>query len=297
MMKDSELKPIWMEHYPFQSHTLNLGGNTLHYVDEGAGEPILMVHGNPTWSFYYRRLIQAFRGTHRTVAPDHIGMGLSDKPQDFNYTLASHISNLKWLINELDLRDITLVVHDWGGAIGLGAAVDQPERFKRLVILNTAAFPPPFIPKRIAICRWPIFGSLAVRGFNAFARAATTMTVEDKANMSPTVQAGYLAPYDSWANRVAVHSFVKDIPTKSSDWTWKKLAAIRDGLAKLGDKPARFYWGMKDWCFTPAILETMTELLPNAQVQRFENAGHYVLEDAHEPIIESMKLFLSERGA
>lgn len=294
-MSDTNARPAWAELYPFDSHTLSLGGHAMHFVDEGAGDPILMVHGNPTWSFYYRGLIGAFRNSHRVVAPDHIGMGLSDKPQQYNYTLETHISNLSWLIEQLDLRNITLVVHDWGGAIGLGAAVDQPDRFKRLVVLNTAAFPPPFIPFRIAVCRWPVFGSLAVRGFNAFARAATTMTVEDHSILTPAVRAGYLAPYDSWANRVAVHRFVLDIPTRTTDATWKKLASIKDRLPTLHEKPTHIYWGMKDWCFTPEILTTMEQLLPHAHVQRFETAGHYVLEDARQPIIESMTQFLAEQ--
>lgn len=293
-MPPIERASAWRAAYPFTSQRLDLGGHALHYVDEGAGDPILMVHGNPTWSFYYRRLIEAFRGKYRTIAPDHIGMGLSDKPQNYNYCLDSHIANLSWLINELDLRNITLVVHDWGGAIGLGAAVEQPERFARLVILNTAAFPPPFIPRRIQACRAPLFGPIAVRGFNAFARAATYMTVEDPKVMSPEIKAGYLAPYNSWANRVGVYRFVKDIPLRPEHPTWAKLVQIQEGLASLADKPARIFWGMKDWCFRGDILETMQELLPHAEVTRYETAGHYVLEEAHESIIESVTGFLAD---
>ena len=133
----------WRSLYPFESHELWLDSLRYHYLDEGSGEPLLMVHGNPTWSFYWRNLILALRDDYRTIAPDHIGCGLSDKPENYCYTLAQHIDNLVQLIRELDLTNITLLAHDWGGSIGLGAALELPERFSRIVLFNTAAFPPP----------------------------------------------------------------------------------------------------------------------------------------------------------
>ena len=127
--------------YPFESNFLELeDGLKMHYIDEGEGEVLLMLHGNPTWSFYYRNLIQSFQKKYRCIAPDHIGCGLSDKPQDYNYTLSTHIDNLEQLVNSLGLKDITLVMHDWGGSIGMGLAVRQPKLIKRLIIFNTAAF-------------------------------------------------------------------------------------------------------------------------------------------------------------
>ena len=126
--------------YPFKSHSLDLDSYRYHYLDEGQGETLLMLHGNPTWSFYYRNLILDLKKTYRCVVPDHMGMGKSDKPQNYPYTLSQHIDNLVALVSELSLKDITLVVHDWGGAIGMGFAVRYPEKVKRLILFNTAAF-------------------------------------------------------------------------------------------------------------------------------------------------------------
>ena len=152
--------------YPFQSHFHRepAMGLALHYLDEGSGQPILMVHGNPNWSFYFRDLVRAFWKSHRVIAPDHIGCGLSDKPQKYPYTLAQHIRNLESLVLAQDLQDITLVVHDWGGPIGLGVAGRHPERFKRLVIMNTAAFASERMPFLLHLARVPVVGSSTLAG-------------------------------------------------------------------------------------------------------------------------------------
>lgn len=282
----------WRPLYPFCSHYVTVGNVRLHYVDEGQGEPLLMVHGNPTWSFYWRNLIQAWRGKYRVVVPDHIGCGLSDKPQDYPYTLSQHIANLIALVEQLDLRNITLLAHDWGGAIGLGTAERLAERFRRIVLFNTGAFPPPFVPKRIAVCRTPILGKLAVRGLNLFARAALSMATEKPERMTPAVRAGLLAPYDSWANRIAIYRFVADIPFTEQHPTWQVLADIETHLAQLASCPVQMLWGMRDWCFTPECLERLLRSFPNAEVHRFADAGHYVVEDAHERIVPLVEDFL-----
>ena len=282
---------MWKSLYPFASHWHDLGAVRQHYVDEGQGKPLLMVHGNPTWSFYYRNLIQAFRGSHRTIAPDHIGCGLSDKPQDYPYTLRQHTDNLVRLIEKLDLRQITLAVHDWGGAIGLGAAVARPERFERLVLFNTGAFPPPFVPWRIAACRTPLLGPLAVRGLNLFARAALHMAVERR--LPRDVAAGLTAPYDSWSNRVAIMRFVQDIPFTPRHPTWKVLEELEQQLPTLAHLPTMMAWGMRDWCFRPECLDRLLKSFPNAQAHRIMDAGHYVVEDAHSMIVQLLTSFLA----
>lgn len=287
----------WRPLYPFCSHYMTLGNSRLHYVDEGAGEPLLMVHGNPTWSFYWRNLIQAWRGRYRTVAPDHIGCGLSDKPQQYPYTLAQHIENLVAVVEGLDLRRVTLLAHDWGGAIGLGAAERLPERFARIVLFNTGAFPPPFVPKRIAICRTPLLGALAVRGLNLFARAALSMATEKPERLTRAVRAGLLAPYDSWANRVAINRFVADIPCTTHHPTWQLLANIETQLTHLASRPIQMIWGMRDWCFTPDCLERLLQSFPNAEVHRLADAGHYVVEDAHERIVPLVESFLQRTSS
>ncbi len=283
----------WRELYPFRSRELLREDHRYHYLDEGSGAPLLMVHGNPTWSFYWRNLIQAMRGSKRVVVPDHIGCGLSDKPQCYAYTLRNHTDNLVALIDHLDLRDATLLVHDWGGAIGLGAAVARPERFSRLVIFNTAAFPPPFVPFRIRICRTPLLGTFALRGLNLFARAALSMAVEKRQNMTPRVKAGLLAPYDSWSNRVAINGFVRDIPFTRSHPTWDTLEQLEQNLSRLESLPVHLIWGMKDWCFTPACLERFRKIFPRATVHPLKDAGHYVIEDAHEQIVPLLQQLLA----
>jgi len=149
--------------YPFQSHYLQLDHQVrLHYLDEGSGPVVVLLHGNPTWSFYYRELIKSLRGRYRVIVPDHVGCGFSDKPQAYAYTLSQHISNLDQLISSLGLRDITLGVHDWGGAIGFGWAVDHPALVRKFVVFNTSAFMGP-CPLRIRICSWPVIGEIIVR--------------------------------------------------------------------------------------------------------------------------------------
>lgn len=285
----------WRTLYPFASHHLQLDSLRYHYLDEGAGQPMLMVHGNPTWSFYWRNLVLAFRDRCRVVVPDHIGCGLSDKPQDYPYRLSQHIENLVRLIEHLDLSDISLLVHDWGGAIGLGAALQVPNRVARIVLFNTGAYPPPFFPFRIRICRTPIVGQWAVRKLNLFARAALRMAVNKRERMTPAVRAGLLAPYDSWENRVAIYRFVTDIPASQRHLTWQSLADIEDGLPTLADRPIMAIWGMRDWCFTPACLDRFLDVFPNAEVHRLQDAGHYVVEDAHEEIVPLVERFLGER--
>jgi pimeloyl-ACP methyl ester carboxylesterase len=287
----------WRDLYPFSSHYLAIGGHRLHYVDEGAGAPLVFVHGNPTWSFYWRNLIQAFRGERRCVAIDHIGCGLSDKPQDYPYTLARRIDDLVALVEHLDLTGATLLAHDWGGAIGLGAVQRLPDRFDRIVLFNTGAFPPPFVPWRIAACRTPLLGTLAVRGLNAFARAAITMAVEKPERMTADVRAGLLAPYDSWAHRVAVDRFVRDIPFTRSHHTWQTLDRIEQGLPALGSKPIQLIWGMRDWCFRPECLDRFVGHWPEAEVHRLADCGHYVVEDAHERIVPLVAEFLAQPAA
>lgn len=280
----------WRSLYPFTSQYFAIDGVRMHYVDEGEGRPLLMVHGNPTWSFYYRRLIEAFRGNYRAIGVDHVGCGLSDKPSNHPYQLSDRIDDLTALVQKLDLRDATLLAHDWGGAIGLGTVQRMPDRFSQIVLFNTAVFPPHFIPKRISACRIPLLGTLGMRGFNLFARAALWMAVEDRKRLPKPVRDGLIAPYDNWANRRAIDAFVKDIP-RPNDPTWTVLEKIEEGLADLGQK-CLLIWGMKDWCFDTTCLEKLQTLLPHAEQHPIPTAGHYVVEEAADEIIETLRPFL-----
>ncbi|QDT32627.1 alpha/beta fold hydrolase [Thalassoglobus polymorphus] len=281
------------EEYPFDPKSTEIDGHRYSYIDEGTGSPILMVHGNPSWSFAWRNFIKHFSANHRCLAVDHLGMGLSDKPQDYAYTIEQHISNLCSLIERLDLQSVTLVGHDWGGCIGMGAAGRMPERFSRFVMMNTAAFRSQEIPFRIALCRIPMLGAVGVRGFNLFAGAAVLQAIEKKDRMTDTIKKGYLFPYDNWANRIAVHRFVQEIPLKESHSTYKTLVDVEAGLSQFADHPFLLPWGEKDWCFTTNFLDDWEKRFPKADVLRIPDAGHYVFEDAHEVILPSMEEFFS----
>ncbi len=287
--------------FGYEPHFLDVQGRALHYVDEGQVDegqvdegqaaaggpgPILCVHGNPTWSFYWRAVVDGFKDETRVVVPDHLGMGLSDRVAG-GTRLAEHVDALVTLMDELDLRDVTLVVHDWGGAIGFGAALARPDRVSRFVVTNTAAFPSSHIPRRIALCRVPGLGRLAVQGGNAFARAATRMTTERP--LSAEVRAALLAPYSTWSEREQTWRFVADIPMREDHPSWGPLAGIADGLEGLRGLPMEIVWGMQDWCFSPLFLAGWEQRFPEVSVTRLDDVGHYVMEDAAEKVLEAIR--------
>lgn len=283
----------WHALFPYLEKSLTVDhGVTIRFVDEGAGNPVLMLHGNPTWSFYYHELIRQLAPTHRCIAVDHIGSGRSDKPKAYPYCLDQHIANTIRLIDELDLRNATLVAHDWGGAIGLGALINRADRFSKIVLLNTAAFPPPFFPLRIRVCRTPLLGRLAVQGLNVFARAAIRMATNRHGGLPPEVIAGLLAPYNSWSNRVAIYEFVRDIPVSRQQPAWRRLAEIEAQLPQLKQRKL-LVWGMRDWCFRAECLERFQTHWPDAKVVRLGDAGHYVLLDEPETVVKSVSGFLN----
>ena len=279
------------------SHWLDLDGLRYHYLDEGPvdGPVVIMLHGNPTWSFYYRRLIPDISRRQRVIVPDHMGCGLSDKPQAYVYTLEQHIQNLETLINRLALKNVTLVVHDWGGPIGLGYAVRRPQNVARFIVFNTAAAFLPDIPKRIKMCRIPIFGELLVRGLNGFSLVGLLVATSHPNRFTSSTRQGYLAPYNSWQNRIAVHRFVQDIPLEADHPTRKTAAEIEAGLAQLNHHPMLIIWGADDFCFAPEnFLKDWQRRFPQAEVRLVPNAGHYVVEDAHKQILPWIVEFLAD---
>lgn len=286
----------WRELYPFQSRFWDRQGLKLHYIDEGRGEPVVMVHGNPTWSFYYRDLAKALRETHRVIAPDHIGMGLSDKPGEarYRYTFQSRVDDLEGLLEHLGVNgDVTVVAHDWGGAIALAWACRHPERVKRIVLFNTAAFlPPPEkpLPWSLSLARSPL-GPLLVQGFNAFCLGAAWLCGARRP-LPAAVREGFLAPYDSWANRLAVLRFVQDIPILPAAESHVPVRELGEKLQSLASVPALICWGGRDFVFDMDFLEQWRRRWPQARVRLFEDAGHYVLEDAAEEIIPLVVDFL-----
>lgn len=282
----------FQQQYPFESRWFRTEDGVQHYVDEGSGAPLLMVHGNPTWSFAWRHLIVGLRDRYRVIAVDHLGCGFSEKPQDTSlYVLDRHIARLAALVRALGLQNVCLFGHDWGGAIGMGCAGRLPDRFSRFVLMNTGAFRSQAIPFRIALCRIPLLGQLGDQGLNLFVRAALWMAVERR--LSEEARAGLLAPYDSWSQRIAVHQFVQDIPLDAGHRSYGALREVERGLEQFRDRPMQLIWGMRDWCFTPQeFLEGFLRHFPEARVERLADAGHYVFEDAAERVLSTSRQFL-----
>jgi pimeloyl-ACP methyl ester carboxylesterase len=288
--------PDWLRRmYPFATKSFSTTRRArMNYVDEGprSDEAVLMLHGNPTWSFYFRDLIQTLSPHLRCIAPDHVGMGLSDKPQGYDYRLVTRIADIEALVAHLGVRRLHLVVHDWGGAIGFGFAARRPELIGKLVILNTAAFCSPWIPRRIALCRTKFPGTLLVRRANAFAWPATWMAMHRR-KLSADEKRAYLWPYDSWANRVAVDAFVKDIPLEETHPSMQTLREIEKALPKFSDRPTLIAWGGRDFCFDNRFFDCWRAVFPRAKIERYDDAGHYVLEDVGLDIRRSIGKFIN----
>ncbi len=273
--------------YPFESKFVNISGNVLHYIDKGRGRPVIMVHGNPTWSFYFRHHAEKLSQTMRVIVPDHIGCGLSDKPDEkhYSYTLESRVKDLDTLINHLDLKEkISFIVHDWGGMIGLAWAVDHIERIDKIVITNTSGF---FLPenKKFPFLLWmikylPFFSVPAVLGFNLFARGALYLAT--KKPLDPLVKKGLTEPYNSWKNRIATLKFVKDIPISEKDKSHAIVDHVDRHLFRLEPVDLMFLWGAKDFVFDLNFLDEFKKRFPKAPCHIFHDAGHYLFEDKPE---------------
>ncbi len=283
--------------YPFTGKTLDLSGIAYHYLDEGNGTPVVMVHGNPSWSFYYRNLVLALRDRYRCIVPDHIGCGFSAKPGDnrYDYTLPRRVDDLEQLLDHLGITEnITLVVHDWGGMIGMAYASRHPERIKRLVILNTGAFPLPTakpLPLSLRICRDSWLGTLLVRGFNAFSLGAAMLGCK-RNPMTPELQALYQLPYDSWANRIATLRFVQDIPLQPGDRNFDLITAVAASLEQFKALPMQIHWGLLDFVFDGHFLDEWQRRFPQAEIHRYPDCGHYILEDAKDEVVPLIVRFI-----
>ncbi len=287
--------------YPFAGQYLDLNGNRLHYLDEGPRDanPVVMLHGNPTWSFYYRHLVHQLKDRWRTIVPDHLGMGLSDTPsvEKYPYTLSQRVDDLESLLSHLGLRkNLTLVLHDWGGMIGMAYATRHPERVRRFVIFNTSAFHLPQgkqFPWQLRLCRRPWLGPMMVQGLNAFCRGAVRNCVT-RHPMPAAVKNAYLAPYDSWEHRVAVLQFVKDIPLHEGDSGYDDISRIEANVGQFRDRPMFIGWGMRDFVFDEHFLREWTSRFPDAELHQFDDAGHYVLEDTTEEMVPLVGQFLEK---
>ncbi len=283
--------------YPFTSRGADVNGRRMHYVDEGSGEPVLMLHGNPTWSFYYRALIRALAPERRCIVPDHIGCGLSDRPVDaeYGFRLQDRLDDLESFIDGLALQQpLTRVVHVWGGMIGAAWAVRHPERLARLVVLNTAAFLKPYwkpLPLVLRLVRGvPLVAEPAVLHLNLFARGAAR-TASAK-GLPSAVRRGLLAPYRGPRERLATLRFVQDIPLSPTDPSYALAALVDQRLGSLAGIPMLICWGERDFVFDTDYLAEWRRRFPDAEVHRFAGAGHYLLEDEPEAVAARVRDFL-----
>jgi haloalkane dehalogenase len=290
---------VWGHLYPFKSHFFDRRGMAYHYLDEGRGPAVIMVHGNPTWSFYYRELVKELRRDHRVIVPDHLGCGLSASPDPgrYGYRLADRVADLEAFMEHLDpIGPLTLVVHDWGGMIGMAWALSHPERIGRVVIFNTAAFPPPTgkpIPRRLQIIRnFAPFSRPAVLGLNLFARAAIYMA--SRKGLAPEVRAGLLAPYHDPQHRLATLKFVQDIPLAPGDPSYQLVLRTDHELKNLARRPTLICWGRHDFVFDDDYLAEWCRRIPTAEVHVLKDAGHYALEDAAPRVVELVRVFLQK---
>ena len=273
-------------------------GLSMSYLDEGPrdGEVVVMLHGNPSWSYYWRTLVSGLSDKYRCIVPDHIGMGFSDKPDDadYDYTLQSRVDDVEALLKHLGITGpVTLAVHDWGGMIGFGWALSHAAQVKRLVVTNTAAFPLPQakpMPWQIALGRDWKFGALIIRAFNAFSSGASYLGVERR--MPAEVRRAYVSPYNNWKNRISTVRFMQDIPLGTQDKAWPLLEEAGRRLPEFADRPAFLGWGLKDFVFDKHFLAGFRAALPNAEVHAYDDAGHYVLEDKHETLVPLIRDFL-----
>lgn len=285
--------------YPFTSQFLSRPGGKLHYLNEGAGAPVVMLHGNPTWSFYYRNLVLALRDQFRCIVPDHIGCGLSDKPPEslYDYSLKSRIDDLEALLDHLGLREnLTLVLHDWGGMIGMAFAARYPERIARLIAMNTGAFPLPAtksLPCSLWLGRNTRLGAWLILNRNAFCRLAAKWCVTRKP-LSREVREMYLQPYDTPEHRIAVLKFVQTIPLKEADPGYNIVRDTAMSLSRFTAVPTLLLWGMKDFVFDRHFLAQWQRYFPHAQTHTWSDCGHYLLEDAGDEVILRVREFLAQ---
>jgi cis-3-alkyl-4-acyloxetan-2-one decarboxylase len=279
--------------WPYEPRWLFTDGIRIHYVDEGPrdGEPVVMLHGNPTWSYLYRRFIAAVaEAGYRAIAHDQLGFGRSDKPiREKEFSVERHVRHFAALMEELELDGVTLVVQDWGGPVGLAWAVDHADRVRRLVLLNTwpgGRHPDyPRVPAPFRLFRWPGTGDVLLKGANVFTRVFLFRNGTHPERLGADERAAYLAPHPSWQSRSGVRAYPRMIPWDDRNQTREVARRTEAGLERLADKPVLICWPTEDRAFGAGTLALWRDRFPNADVHEVPDAGHYVQEDAHERVI------------
>lgn len=284
--------------FPFAPHYYSANGTDSHFVDEGNGEPIVMVHGDPTWGYLYRNFISPLSQQYRCIVPDQMGMGKSATPQDRSlYHLQQHSANLEALLLHLDLHNITLVLHDWGGPVGLGFATRHPERIKRLVLMNTWAFAPwpggPF-PRLLELIRSER-GEMFVLKRNGYLEPALLGTTHHTEKLTQTIMNAYRAPFPTPESRLAMLCWSRDIPVQETDASYAEMKRIEHGLSQFRNTPILLLWGMKDPVLSPSVLRLWQEVYPHSITHELEDASHFLQEDAPERIVQWIGDFLEAK--
>ena len=273
------------------------GDLRIHYVDEGPRDaaPIVMLHGNPTWSYMYRRPIAVLseRG-HRCIAFDHMGFGRSSKPPEpRRYILSSHVENAIALLDGLDLTDVTLVCHDWGGPIGIGAALERSERIRAVVAMNTWAWElPSFLPGFLRQFRGEGLGEILALSSNAVVESIPGGM--SRRDTDPLMMDAYRAPFPDYWSRLGTLAFIRDIPLTENDVSAPLMGHIHESLNQL-NVPLQLVWGMRDRVFVPAFLEQWQAIFPDAHRVEIE-AGHYLVEDRPDEVADAIHHFVSTLG-
>lgn len=262
--------------YPFKHHYFDVNNTRMHYVDEGEGEVILFVHGTPSWSFEFRNVIKFLSKKYRCIAIDHIGFGLSEKPAKYDYTVQNHTASLLKLISHLQLNQLTLLVHDFGGIIGLAAAEQIPEKIKGLVILNTwcrSIQDEPEYKKMKVILGSPLM-PLLYRYLNFSAKYILPAAFGERSRLTPEIHQHFMRPFSKASERNGTIAFAKSL-LRDQDY----YASVGKKLPLLKDKPVLIIWGMKDEFITEKHLVWMQEQFEGSRVVRYDDAGHFVLEE------------------
>lgn len=280
--------------FPFEPRFVSAGGVRLHYVDEGPADaaPLLFAHGNPTWSYLWRRPIAELssRG-HRCVAFDHMGFGRSDKPPQLSaYSLQRHVDNALALIDALELSDVTLVAHDWGGPIGLGALLQRSDRLRGLILMNTWAWElPSFLPPFLREFRTEGLGEILALGGNLFVESIPGGM--HRRDTDPVMMDAYRAPFPDYWSRAATLAFQREIPLTERDRSAPLMGSIHEQLPNVS-VPVRLVWGMRDPVFQPVFLEQWRELFPNAVTVELADASHFLVEDCPDAVTDAIEGFL-----
>jgi haloalkane dehalogenase len=288
---DLKALPAWLDRkeYPFQQHWMQIDGNNIHYIDEGTGEPLLMVHGTPDWSFSFRHLIKAFSGKYRCIIMDNLGFGLSEKPADADYRPETQAARLEKFIEKLDLQHIHLLVHDFGGPIGLSYALHQPENIKQIILFNTWMWPLNGIKmydgsKMMtgAIGRWLYLH------YNFSPKVMVKLAYGDKSKLTKHIHNHYIKALDKPAHRMAQFAYVKAMLQSQAFYQ-----SLWDARAKIENTPMLIMWGMKDRFFPADILlNRWKQAFPSAIVKEISHAGHFLQDEAPDDIITEMEKFL-----